>query len=115
MSLSPLTTLKEVMRDGNVQPTLILSVHADLTGIVDAAASGLDAAALSEPEWWRHERNGASAPSQSLAEELIAQGANGLLVRSFAPRAGPNDLNLVLWTWDAATLRVLDDERRLSP
>jgi hypothetical protein len=48
-----------------------------------------------------------------LAEDLIAAGHSGLLVRSFAASAGPREMNLVLWTWSADTLRVIDDERRL--
>lgn len=103
------------MRDGRFQPTLFVSIEARLERIVDAAASSLDEEVLTEPEWWRHMRQGRTAPSQELAENLIAQGANGLLVRSFAPLAGPSDLNLVLWSWDAKTLRVIDDERRLGP
>jgi len=52
--------------------------------------------------------------TQTLSESLIDQGASGLLIRSFAPRSGPNDLNLVLWRWSPDTLRVIDDERRLT-
>jgi hypothetical protein len=75
----------------------------------------LDEAAISEPEWARLNRQGELAPSQALAETVIGQGATGLLVRSFAPLAGPSDLNIVLWRWDATTLRVIDDEKRLAP
>ena len=57
------------------------------------------------------------APTQALAERLIAAGFVGLLVRSFARGATPADLNLVLWRWGAdppATLSVIDDEGRLA-
>jgi len=115
LSLSPLTALKEVARDGRFQPTLFVSIEATLEGIADAAASGLDEAVLSEPEWARLNRQGQLAPSQALAEALIGQGATGMLVRSFAPEAGPREMNLVLWSWSPDTLRVIDDERRLAP
>jgi RES domain-containing protein len=113
LSLSPLTALKEVARDGRFQPTLFISIEAKLDTIVDAAASGIEEAVLAEPEWARLNRQGTIAPPQQLAETLVGQGATGMLVRSFAPLAGPSDLNLVLWRWDAATLRVVDDEGRL--
>ncbi len=109
-SLSPLTTLKEVARSGRLQPTLVMAYEADLTGIVDASASGLDMAALGDDGWLRDQ---GPSPSQALAEDLIAAGHSGLLVRSFAASAGPREMNLVLWTWSADTLRVIDDERRL--
>ena len=56
-------------------------------------------------------------PTQALADRLIRAGYVGMLVRSFAAGAGPNDLNLVFWTWGArppSRVAVIDDERRLS-
>jgi len=113
LSLSPLTSVKEVMRDGRFQPTLILTLQATLDAVVDASASTLDAAALADPDWWWATRQGRLSPSQAIAEELIAEGAAGLLVRSFAPLAGPKDMNLILWSWSPESLRVIDDEGRL--
>lgn len=115
LSLSPLTSLREIYRVGRLQPVLIVSFEADLRGIVDAAASAILRPEIVASDWRDQMRDLGQSESQALAESLIADGANGLLVRSFAPMAGPNDLNLVLWTWDPATLRVIDDERRLSP
>lgn len=112
-SLSALTALREVARDGRLQPTLFVSFDARLERIVDAEASGLDHGVLSDPDWKWANRRGEVAPSQALAEGLMAQGAHGLLVRSIAPDAGPLERNLVLWRWDASTLRVVDDEGRL--
>jgi RES domain-containing protein len=37
--------------------------------------------------------------SQQLADRLIARDYAGMLVRSFARGADPNDTNLVLWKW----------------
>lgn len=112
-SLSPPTALREVARNGRLQPTLFVSFEAKLDGVVDADASALDSALLNDPAWKLAQRTRGVAPSQALAEDLIAQGAYGLMVRSFAPDAGPLEMNLVLWTWDATTLRVVDDEGRL--
>jgi RES domain-containing protein len=47
----------------------------------------------------------------------MSNGYNGLLIRSFAPGAKEDDLNLVLWRWgDAppARLILIDDESRLG-
>ena len=59
----------------------------------------------------------AEAQTQAFARRLAAAGHHGLLVKSFAPGAIDDDLNLVLWKWDSATpsrLILLDDEHRLS-
>lgn len=98
-----------------MQPTLFISYEARLTGVADAAASGLDPALLGADDWQQRMDEEGVAPSQELAERLIEEGAQGLLVRSFAPNAREDDTNLVLWSWDATTLRVIDDEKRLPP
>ena len=57
------------------------------------------------------------APTQRFARNLIAEGYNGLLVRSFAKGAGLGDMNLVLWKWSASgpsRLELIDDEDRLG-
>lgn len=97
-----------------MQPTLFISYEARLADIVDAAASGLPPELLGADDWQRRADAVQLPPSQALAEDLIAQGATGLLVPSFAPDARPGDLNLVLWRWTPETLRVVDDERRLA-
>ncbi|MDE0220272.1 MAG: hypothetical protein OXJ90_13485 [Spirochaetaceae bacterium] len=54
--------------------------------------------------------------SQALANRLIRDGYVGMLVRSFAAGAGPDDRNLVLRTWgDGLPSRValIGDEQRL--
>ena len=97
-----------------MQPTLFISYDASLGDIVDAAASGLPPEMLGADDWQRRAGAGEVPPSQALAESLIAQGAAGMLVRSFAPDARAGDLNLVLWRWTPETLRVVDDEKRLA-
>ena len=58
------------------------------------------------------------APSQILAERLIAAGYAGLRVASHVRGAGAEDLNVVLWRWGPdlpARLVLIDDEDRLAP
>jgi RES domain-containing protein len=51
------------------------------------------------PSWNEQMLDGKVPPSQQLAHRLIARDYAGMLVRSFARGAGPNDMNLVLWKW----------------
>ena len=60
---------------------------------------------------------GAVPASQALAERLIGSGYVGMLVRSFAAGAGPDDVNLVFWRWGnrlPSRIVVIDDQGRLS-
>ena len=78
---------------------------------------GMDAAALADATWRDQMKASGEARTQAFARRLIAAGYHGLLVRSFAPGATGDDLNLVLWKWgDAAPCRLtlIDDENRLS-
>ena len=53
--------------------------------------------------------------SQALADRLIAAGYAGMRVRSFAAGAGVDDLNLVMWKWEAegpSRVVLIDDEGR---
>jgi RES domain-containing protein len=57
------------------------------------------------------------ATTQAFARKLALAGYHGLLVKSFAPGATNEDLNLVLWRWGAVApcrLTLIDDEHRLS-
>ena len=60
------------------------------------------AAALADATWRDQMRAKGEAATQAFARRLIAEGHYGLLVRSFAPGAGEDDLNLVLWKWGDA-------------
>jgi RES domain-containing protein len=122
-SLSILTALREANQVGHLQPTTLVSYQADIATVFDsrdAAAlqsEGIGPADLADPTWRDQMRDQGEASTQTLARRLIAAGYQGLLVRSFAPGAGPDDLNLVLWTWgrsDGARLVLVDDENRLS-
>jgi RES domain-containing protein len=51
---------------------------------------------------WRQDRHEGRTPASWLvAKDLLAKGANGILVPSFANGARPDMTNLVLWHWDA--------------
>jgi hypothetical protein len=53
----------------------------------------MDAAALSDSSWRDQMRTSGEARTQAFAARLIAEGYNGLLVRSFAPGATREDMN----------------------
>lgn len=122
-SLSVMTALREANQVGHLQPTTLVSYDAEITSVFDSrdadalAALGMDADALAAPSWRDEMRHHGEARTQQLARQLIAEGYPGLMVRSFAPGAGPGDLNLVLWAWgDRAPCRLvlIDDENRLG-
>ena len=52
-----------------------------------------------------------------LAERLVAAGYVGMRVRSFAPGAGDEDMNLVMWHWGddyPSRVATIDEEGRLT-
>lgn len=121
-SLTALTALREANQVGNLQPTTLVSYEADIEGVFDGRdeaalrAEGMDTSALADPTW-RDQMKAGEARTQSFARALVAKGYRALLVRSLAPGADENDLNLVLWVWGGsapARLVLIDDEGRLS-
>lgn len=123
LSLSVMTALREANQAGNLQPTTLVSYDAMIDNVFDSrdeaelARMEMDAAALADPTWRDQMKLHGEATTQGFARRLIAEGFDGLLVRSFAPPASAQDFNLVLWNWgDAAPSRltVIDDEGRLS-
>jgi RES domain-containing protein len=122
-SLTVMTALREANQAGAFQPTMLVSYDAKIASVFDTRdeaalkAEGMDAAALAESTWRDQMKSTGEARTQTFARHLIAKGSHGLLVRSFAPGATEDDLNLVLWRWGDATpsrLTVIDDENRLS-
>src|SRR3954447_13901514 len=123
-SLSVVTALREANQVGDLQPTTLVSYEADIEKVFDSRDEaalepfGLSAHSLAEPSWRDEMKRSGKAPTQSFAAKLIEAGFHGLLVRSFAPGATEDDLNIVLWRWgDAAPCRlvVIDDEGRRGP
>lgn len=122
-SLTIITALKEANQVGNLQPTTLVSYDADIENVFDCRdntalqAQGMDAVALADPTWRDQMKVSGEARTQTFARQLAADGCCGLLVKSFAPAATDDDLNLVLWTWSSAApgrLILIDDEHRLS-
>ena len=122
-SLSIMTALREANQVGSLQPTTLVSYGADIGRVFDCRdddavlAEGIDVAALHDPAWRDQMRTAGDATTQAFARQLIGSGYHGLLVRSFAPGATRDDLNLVLWRWGNTTpcrLTLIDDEHRLS-
>ncbi|WP_269933140.1 RES family NAD+ phosphorylase [Aminobacter sp. HY435] len=122
-SLAMMTALREANQVGNLQPTTLVSYEAEIDRVFDCRddhalkAAEMDEIALADGTWRDQMKSRGEARTQAFARRLIDGGYHGLLVRSFAPGATMDDLNLVLWTWsDAAPARLIliDDEKRLS-
>lgn len=59
------------------------------------------------PNWESDMNKGVEPACHALAKRLIDEGYAGIIVNSFARGATPDDLNLVLWTWDDVTERKI--------
>lgn len=123
LSLSVMTALRESNQVGSLQPTTLVSYDADIERVFDSRdnaalqAEGIDGATLSDATWRDQMRTTGEARTQSFGRRFAAAGYHGLLVRSFAPGATDDDLNLVLWKWNETAncrLTLIDDENRLS-
>jgi RES domain-containing protein len=86
------------------EPLTICSYSVDVDDIIDLrtdnarAAMAIDLAAMASP--WALERSAGRTPaSWGLCTTLLARGAAGILVPSFANGATPATHNLVLWRW----------------
>lgn len=122
-SLSIMTALREANQAGNLQPTTLVSYDADMERIFDSRDSAalreerMDTTTLAEATWRDQMRSTGEAKTQAFARRLAAAGYHGLLVKSYAPGATGDDLNLVLWKWSnraPCRLTLIDDENRLS-
>lgn len=122
-SLSVMAALREANQVGTLQPTTLVCYDAAIERVFDGrdevalAAEGMNPAALADAGWRDQMKARGEAATQAFARRLIAAGYHGLIVRSFAPGAAADDINLVLWRWgDAAPCRLtlIDDEKRLS-
>jgi RES domain-containing protein len=105
------------------QPMTICSYRIECDGIEDLRdpsvlnAHGIALADLECP-WEAMARAGAEPPSWILADLLMARGVSGIMVPSFAYGAGPNDHNLIFWTWSDQPphqVALVDDHGRLTP
>ncbi|MFC4353030.1 RES family NAD+ phosphorylase [Fodinicurvata halophila] len=122
-SLTVMTALREANQVGSLQPTTLVCYEADIESVFDGRESaalearGMTLQALADPTWRDQMKASGDAKTQIFARQLIDEGYHALLVRSFAPGATEQDLNLVLWRWGNAAparLSLIDDENRLA-
>ena len=121
-ALSVMTAIREANQIGTLQPTTLVCYEADITPNFDATdadalgAYDMTPGDLAAEDWRLQMRAHGKAPTQILAERLIADGYAGLRVPSFAKGASVEDLNMVLWVLGStlpAKLVLIDDEGRL--
>ena len=121
-AMSVMTAIREANQIGTLQPTTLVSYEADIASIFNATDAdalgsyGMAPADLAAEDWRLRMQREGRAPTQTLAQRLIANGFAGLRVRSFAAGATAEDLNMVLWVWGKALptkLVLIDDEGRL--
>jgi RES domain-containing protein len=102
-------------------PLTLVTYDIDCSDIADLTQkSALKKAKTTEGDlacsWMLHAALGQKVPTWALAKRLIAGGAAGIIVPSFAAGATPNDKNLVLWRWSDALphrVSVFDPDQRL--
>ena len=103
------------------QPMTLCSYDVDCADLVDLTDAGslaaLGVAAADLACAWEDLADRGQVPSTwALATRLIEAGAAGVIVPSFAYRAGPDDRNVVFWKWGDRpphAVRVVDDHARL--
>lgn len=123
LSLSVMTALRESNQVGSLQPTTLVSYEAEIERVFDTRdgaalkSEGMNPSTLADPTWRDQMKATGKAETQAFARRLTMAGYQGLLVKSFAPGAGEDDFNLVLWKWSdtpPVRLTLIDDENRLS-
>jgi RES domain-containing protein len=90
-----------------VPPITMVTYEVDCDDIADLSTlDGLRAHRTSNDalacSWLRLAATGAPVPSWLLAQRLRGEGFAGIIVPSFAPKAGTAAHNLVLWRWGPA-------------
>ncbi len=106
LGLSIMTAVREANQGFafKLDPCVLCEYAVDCDDVVDLrddAARGAQGVAPGDlaGDWMALARSGAEPPSWALARRLVAAGAAGALVPSFAPGADDRDHNLVLWRW----------------
>lgn len=106
LSLDLITAIKEANQGfaHKMEPYVLCSFDVDCDDIVDLGddrsrrGAGVEESVLSAG-WFGHIAAGTMPPQWKLVEELLASGAAGVIVPSYAPSATADDRNLVLWRW----------------
>ena len=106
LSLELVTAIKEANQGfaHKIEPYVLCSYEVDCEDVLDLAdEAGRQAAGVKESVlaagWFAHIAVGTTPPQWRLVETLVAKGAAGALVPSYAPGATAGDRNLVLWRW----------------
>ena len=89
----------------------------DLTDPATLARHGITPADLT-CAWKDFESRGRMPPSWVVTRDLTRSGVAGIIVRSSASGATPDDRNAIFWRWGPALphrVRVIGDEQRLRP
>ena len=106
-----------------MQPMVLCAYDVDVEPVFDALSRALrmdhsiSEADLRCPRWKVDMCGGIVPASHALADRLVAAGFAGMRVSSFAAGAGPDDVNLVLWSWSGrrpSRVVLIDDEGRLT-
>lgn len=108
LGLSIMTAVKEANQGfaHRIDPCVLCSYDIDCHDIVDLTTQqGREEFSVSFDDmacaWALALSDGVRPPSWAIHDRLREKGAAGILVPSFAPGAGADDINLVLWVWGA--------------
>ena len=107
MSLSHETAAREVRFSLNQEPYTFYFLAVDCHHIVDLTsrhtrqALGISWEDITNDNWESEMHQGLIPSTHHVAERLKGNGYAGVLVNSFASGATPDDVNMVLWDWDA--------------
>jgi len=107
LALSPMGAINEVCQGlaARIAPMTLVEYDVDCTDIEDLTdASTRAALGIAEADMacsWGEDALilGKTPASWAMATQLIAGGAAGIIVPSYAPEAAPDHRNLVLWRW----------------
>ncbi len=123
LSLSPVTALAECTQGfaNRMLPLTLCEYDIDCERVADLTDAGVrEAMGVSEADigcaWLTFQRKGKIAPSQAVAQALVAKRFNGTLVPSFVPGIDSDAVNLVLWKWSdrpPCKVSVYDPDGRL--
>lgn len=123
LALSIMTAVKEANQGfaHRIDPCVLCSYEVDCTDIVDLRTeAGREAAGVILDDmacaWMSFLSDGETPPSWAIHDSLVASGAAGIVVPSFAPGADAGDHNLVLWRWGSVPphrVSVVDPSGRL--
>ena len=106
LALDPIAAIKEASQSfaRKFEPCVLCSYEVDCEDVVDLRtapaqkAAGVDPVDMACP-WFAEAAAGRLPASWRLAGRLIAAGAAGVVVPSYARGATADDANLVLWDW----------------